>query len=65
VVHCDAGCFADAAVVCESVAEILRIVETLTGLFATAASGYEAEAAAIWGDTPGCECVRCPLTRLK
>jgi len=52
-------------VVCESVAEILRIVETLTGLFATAASGYEAEAAAIWGDTPGCECGRCPLTRLK
>jgi hypothetical protein len=118
MVRCDGELFPQAAVVCESVAKILRVAETVAGLLATAPRGYEEsvtdgrrqldrllapgwllvdefsrtlihfqglemrltrmlgappakdleklsryemEAAAIWRDTPGCECGQCPL----
>jgi len=118
IVRCDSELFSHAAVVCESVAKILRVAETVAGLLATAPRGYEesvtdgrrqldrllapgwllvddfgltlihfqglemrltrmlgappakdleklsryeAEAVAIWRDTPGCECGQCPL----
>ncbi|HRQ90437.1 MAG TPA: DUF3418 domain-containing protein, partial [Bacteroidia bacterium] len=116
-VRCDARLFEHAGTVCEAVAKILRVAETVTGLLGNAPRGYEesiadarrqldrllapgwlladdlartllhfqglemrltrmlgappakdlqkleryeAEAAAIWRDTPACECGQCP-----
>lgn len=41
VIRCDADLFSHAALVCESVAKILRVAETVAGLLATAPRGYE------------------------
>lgn len=41
VLRCDADLFAHGAEVCENLAKILRVAETVTGLLATARAGYE------------------------
>jgi len=41
ITRCEAGLFSHGAVVCEAIAKILRVAETVTGLLATAPRGYE------------------------